>query len=90
MGPLQGKIQAAFQCPYPYLIMVQSPSTTRQTPLNLVQQIGRSNVAASVVVEDMEDMRELKRSPAQPRKLQLHPPTPLLREHRRRCPRHAL
>ena len=51
MGPLQGKIQAAFQCPYPYLIMVQSPSTTRLTLLNLVQQIGRSNVAASVVFE---------------------------------------
>ena len=68
--------RAAFQCPYLYhLIMVQSPSTTRQTLLNLVRQTGRSNVAASVVVEGMEDVRELKRSPAQPRQLQLRPPT---------------
>ena len=41
--------------------MVQSPSATRLTLLNLVQQIGRSNVATSVVVEDMENVRDLKR-----------------------------
>ena len=70
--------------------MVQSPSITRLTPLNLVQQIDKSNVAASEDVEDMEDVREFKGTLAQPRQLQPRPPTLLSREHRYRCLRHAL
>ena len=57
--------------------------------LNLVQQIGKSNIAASEDVEDIEDMRESRRTLAQPRQLQLRPPTLLSREHSRRCLRHA-
>ena len=59
-------------------------------PLNLVQQIDKSNVAASEDVEDMEDVHEFRKTLAQPRQLQPCPPTLLSREHRRRCLRHAL
>ena len=54
-------VRAAFQCPYLFLsAMVQSPSITCLTSLNLVQQIGKSNVATSEDVEDMEDLREFR------------------------------
>ena len=36
--------------------MVQSPSIPRQTLLNLVQQIGKSNVTTKEDVQYMEDM----------------------------------
>ena len=61
--------------------MVQSP-ITRLTPLNLVQQIGKSNVAASEDVE-MEDAGAAKTAA-------VAPPMLLSREHRHPCLRHAL